>query len=77
MLAAYRTWGMLRGPTREGVWHTSERRWSFTSMWQAFRSEFWQMSEFQPLYAPTLSKWLRIETWQTGLRNAVADAGRI
>ncbi|MBN1402253.1 MAG: hypothetical protein JXA74_15540 [Anaerolineae bacterium] len=77
VLAAYRTWGLLRGPTRAGAWYPRAHRWSFISLWQAFRSDLWQASEFRPLWTPMLSKWLEIETWQTGLRNAVADAGRI
>jgi hypothetical protein len=77
VLAAYRTWGLLRGPTRVGAWYPRAHRWSFTSLWQAFRAELWQMSEFRPLYTPLLSKWLKNETWHTALGNAVADAGRI
>lgn len=77
VLAAYRTWGLLGGPLRQGAWYRRAHRWSFSSMWQGYRQAFWQLGEFRPLYAPTLNKWFKKETWQSGLSNALADAGRI
>lgn len=77
VLAAYRAWGICGGPRRSGRWYKGAKRWSFTAMWQAYRGDLWAMSEFHPLYTPSLERWLKTETWMTGLSNAVADPGRI
>lgn len=77
VLAAYRTWGITGGPRRQGRWYRRAARWSFAAMWQAFRAALWEYSEFHPLYVGTLDKWLKKETWLTGLGNALADASRI
>lgn len=77
VLAAYRTWELTAGPRRQGRWYRRASRWSFAAMWQAFRAALWEYSEFHPLYVGTLDKWLKKETWLTGLGNALADASRI
>lgn len=77
VLAAYRAWGLTRGPRRRGGWYRSARRWSFTAMWQAYREALWGVGEFRPLYTPTLARWLKIDAWLGGLGNALADVGRI
>lgn len=77
VLAAYRTWGITGGPRRAGCWHRRARRWSFAAMWQAYRAALWEVAEFRPLYAGTMDKWLKKETWMTGLHNSLADPARI
>jgi hypothetical protein len=77
VLAAYRTWGLTAGPRRQGRWYRRASRWSFAAMWQAYRAALWEYSEFHPLYVGTLDKWLKKETWMTGLGNALADASPI
>ncbi len=77
VLAAYRTWGLTGGPRRAGRWYGRARRWSFATMWQAYRAALWEAAEFRPLYAGSLDKWLKKETWMTGLHNSLADLARI
>lgn len=77
VLAAYRAWGLTQGPRRQGKWYRHARRWSFASMWNELRAELWAVGEFSPLYMPTLDKWLKKETWLTGLGNALADPALI
>jgi hypothetical protein len=77
VLAAYRRWGLCGGPRRSGRWYRHAQRWSFAAMWQAYRAALWQMADFRPLYAGPLDKWLKIETWMTGLHNALADPAPI
>lgn len=77
VLAAYRTWGITGGPRRSGRWYRHARRWSFAAMWQGYRSALWEEAEFLPLCAGTLDKWLKKETWLTGLHNSLADSGHI
>jgi len=38
LLAAYRAWGITGGPRRAGRWYPQARRWSFSSLWQAYRA---------------------------------------
>lgn len=77
VLAAYRAWGLSGGPKRRGAWYRQPRRWSFTSMWQAYRAALWGEAGFSPLAAQSLANWLKPELWRTGLGNALADPGRI
>ena len=77
VLAAYRAWGLTRGPRRQGKWYPHARRWSCASMWNELRAELWAVGEFSPLCMPTLDKWLKKETWLTGLGNALADPAPI
>ncbi len=77
VLAAYRTWGLTGGPRRAGRWYGHARRWSFSAMWQEYRAALWEEAGFRPLYTGTLDKWLKKETWMTGLHNSLADPGRI
>ncbi len=77
VLAAYRTWGVTGGPRRAGRWYGQARRWSFAAMWQSYRAALWEATEFRPLYARTLNKWLKKETWMTLLHNSLADPARI
>lgn len=77
VLAAYRTWGLTGGPRRAGRWYASAKRWTLATMWQAYRAALWEVAEFRPLYAQSLDKWLKKETWMTGLHNSLADPARI
>lgn len=77
VLAAYRTWGLSGGPRRRGAWYRPPRRWSFTSMWQAYRSALWAEAGFSPLCTPSLTKWLKPELWMTTSGHLLADPGRI
>jgi len=77
VLAAYRTWGITGGPRRQGRWYPRARRWSFSAMWQAFQASLWDYTDFHPLYAGSLDKWLKKDLWLTGLANALADPAHI
>jgi len=77
LLAAYRTWGITGGPRRAGRWYPQARRWSFSSLWQAYRAALWGGREFSPLYSRSWANWLKPELWLAGLGNALADPGRI
>lgn len=77
LLAAYRAWGILGGPRRAGAWYQQTSRWSFASMWQAYRAELWGTCGFSPLSARSLATWLKPELWGTGLGNALEDPGRV
>lgn len=77
VLAAYRTWGITEGVQRHGSWYPHARRWSFSALRQAFQAAFWEYTDFHPLYARSLDKWLKKALWLTGLANALADPAYI
>ena len=77
MLAGYRAWGITAGPCRQGRWYPHARRWSFSTLRQAFQAALWEYTDFHPLYARSLEKWLQKDLWLTGLANALADPAYI
>lgn len=77
VLAAYRVWGITCGPRRQGRWYTGQRRWSFSTLRQAFQAELWDYADFHPLYSRSLDKWLKKDAWLSGLANAHADPAYI
>ena len=77
VLAAYRAWGITAGPRRQGGWYPHARRWSFSTLRQAFQAALWDYTDFHPLYARSLDKWLKKELWLTGLANALTDPAYI
>jgi hypothetical protein len=77
VLAGYRAWGITSGPRRQGTWYQHARRWSFSTLRQAFQAALWEYTDFHPLYARSLDKWLKKELWLTGLHNALADPAYI
>jgi hypothetical protein len=72
LLAGYRSWGLtghnLVVPTR--WWHGSGR-WSFNTLWRAYRSELWGIREFHPLFTPSPFDWGEKEHLLAALRNSV------
>lgn len=77
VLAAYQVWGITGGPRRQGKWYSHARRWSFASMWNRYREELWELTDFHPLDARSLNKWLKKELWLTGLANTLTDPAQI
>jgi hypothetical protein len=77
LLAGYRTWGLCGGPARRERWWPGAKRWSFNTLWRAYRSALWGRSEFRALWTPTGDNWWKKETWLDGLANSVAAAARI
>ena len=77
LLAAYRTWGLCGGPPTPARWWPGAKRWSFTTLWRAYRSDLWNKHEFRPLWTTTADNWWKKETWFAALDNASLAAARI
>jgi hypothetical protein len=77
VLAAYRSWGITAGPRRQGRWYPHARRWSFSTLRQSYQAALWEYTDFHPLYARSLDKWLKKDLWLAGLANALADPASI
>jgi hypothetical protein len=77
LLAGSRTWGLLGGPPGPGRWWHGSRRWSFNTLWRAYRAAFWKNADFRAVWTATGENWLRKGDWMAGLWNSVAGAARV
>lgn len=76
LLAGYRTWGLLGGPPSPARWWRGSRRWSFNTLWRAYRAAFWSQSDFRAVWTGTGDNWLKKGDWMAALWNSVAAAAR-
>jgi len=77
LLATYRTWGLCSGPATPARWWPGAKRWSFTTLWRAYRAELWNKHEFRPLWTTIADNWWKKETWLAAWDNATLAAARI
>lgn len=76
LLAGYRTWGLSHAPPVPTRWWRGAGRWSFASLWRAFRAALWGRHQFQPLSSLSPTNWLLNPARRAGLDNAVFGAAR-
>jgi len=76
LLAGYRTWGLLHGPSNPGRWSKASKRWSFNALWRAFRAAFWNTPDFQAVWTATGDSWLKKGDWLAAKWNSVSAAAR-
>lgn len=76
LLAGYRTWGLLTGPPAPGRWWPGGRRWSFNTLWRAYRAELWGRPDFRAVWTRTGDNWLKKGDWLAALWNAASSSAR-
>ena len=76
LLAGYRTWGLARGPDVPTRWWRGAGRWSFNTLWRAYRAALWQTHHFLPLCTVSPDDWGKKELLLAALRNSVFAAAR-
>jgi hypothetical protein len=76
VLAGYRAWGLLDGPSAPGRWWPGARRWSLNTLWRGYRSALWGTGEFRALWTGSGDNWPKKEACLSGLWNAVGGAAR-
>ena len=76
LLAGYRTWGLLQGPAAPARWWKGAGRWSFNTLWRAFRSALWNTGDFRAVCDLSACNWPKKEAWLTIFRNSAAAAAR-
>jgi hypothetical protein len=76
LLAGYRTWGLQHGPKVQTRWWKGAGRWSFNTLWRAYRAALWGTRDFQAVCSLTQDNWQKKEAWLAGMTNAVAAAAR-
>ncbi len=77
VLAAYRTWGLLKGPPVPTRWWTGAKRWSFNTLGRQYRRACWDTPPFQACWTRSPGNWLEKEALLLGLSNAVYASARI
>lgn len=77
LLSAYRAWGLLHAPPIPTRWWHGAKRWSFNTLWRAYRSAFWQTNPFQTFWTRTPNNWLKKESFLIALSNSIAASSRI
>lgn len=76
LLAGYRTWGLTHAPAVPTRWWRGAGRWSFNTLWRAYRAALWGQHHFHPLCTPTPRDWGEKERLLLALHNAVFAAAR-
>ncbi len=76
LLAGYRTFGLLHGPATPGRWWPGARRWSFNTLWRAFRAALWNTPHFRATWSPSSDNWLKMEDRLASLTNSALAAAR-
>jgi hypothetical protein len=76
LFAGYRTWGLQNGPATPARWWSGSGRWSFNTLWRAYRSALWDTNDFQAVCSLTTTNWQKKEVWLATLRNSAAAAAR-
>lgn len=76
MLAGFRAWGHAGGSKPPGLWRSAPKRWSFNTLWRAFRIELWQHPDFRTTWSRSRSNWLQNEPLWDNLFNAILAAAR-
>jgi hypothetical protein len=76
VLAGYRTWGLSSGPAPIASWSPYAKRWSFNTLWRAYRSAFWSTPHFRAIWTRFPANWLDKDTYMAALCNAVGASAR-
>jgi len=76
LLAGYRSWGLRHGPATPARWWSGAGRWSFNTLWRAYRAALWGTTDFRAVCSLSFSNWQKKEGWLTAFRNSAAAALR-
>jgi hypothetical protein len=76
LLAGYRTWGLTAGPAAPARWWKGAGRWSFNTLWRAFRAALWGTGDFRAVCQLSACNWPKKEVWLTSFANSAAAAAR-
>lgn len=77
LLAAYQTWGLCAAPPVPTRWWRGSGRWSFNTLWRAYRAELWGQPYFRPLWHPSPTNWWEKDDFLAALTHSVHAAARL
>jgi len=76
VLAGYRTWGLCQGPASPTAWWKGAGRWSFNTLWRAYRAALWGPADFRAVCQLTTNNWQDKQAWLAAFLNSAAGAAR-
>lgn len=77
VLSGHRAWGNDPGQKPPGLWRTTPGRWSFNTLWRAFRTELWHHPHFRATWTWSRDNWLVNEPLWEALFNSVLASARV
>lgn len=77
MLSGYRAWGNDSGHKPPGLWRSMPGRWSFNTLWRAFRTEMWHQPDFRATWTWSRDNWSVNEPLWHNLFNSILASARI
>ena len=77
LLAAYQTWGLCDAPPVPTRWWRGSGRWSFNTLWRAYRAELWGQPQFRPLWQPSPHNSWEKEDFLHALIHSIHAAARL
>ena len=77
LLAAYQTWGLCDAPEVPTRWWRGSGRWSFNTLWRAYRAELWGQPQFRPLWHTSPDNWWKKQDFLHALTHSVHAAARL
>jgi hypothetical protein len=76
VLTGYRTWHLSPGPAPVARWSPPPHRWSFNTLWRAYRAELWNIPKVRAGWSITRDNWTEPTARIDSLWNAVSGAAR-
>lgn len=76
VLAGYRAWQLSPGPAPLARWSPRPRRWSFNTLWRAYRAELWTTPAYRAVWTRSPGNWPDMEAALGALYNTVAGSVR-
>lgn len=76
VLAGFRAWQLSPGPTLPARWSPRPKRWSFNTLWRAYRAELWTTPTYRAIWTPTTGNWPDTEACLSALNNAIVGSAR-
>lgn len=76
VLAAYRAWQLSPAPAPVARWSPRPKRWSFNTLWRAYRAELWKTPDYRAVWTATTGNWPDTEAHLGALWNSVAGSAR-
>lgn len=77
LLAGYRTWGLCASPPVPSRWWRGSRRWSFNTLWRAYRAAFWGEPAFRPFRSLTPNDFYTNAGFLDALSNSIHGSLRL
>jgi hypothetical protein len=76
VFAGYRAWALAPVSTQRPRWAPQAKRWSFNTLWRAYRAELWAAPPYRAVWTGTGPNWLDREAQIAALWNSITASAR-